>query len=298
MPSTTGAFGEIIEPGLSEVFFTDLKLAPQQSTAIFNMKSSSKHTEDDLTIGGLETMPEQNEGAAVTYGDPTQGYKKTYTHVQYGLGFAVTRVMWEDDLYGVMAEASRKLSRSAVKAYEVVAANVFNNGFDSTYAGADSLELFSTVHTLLNGETAGNEPTTACDLNLTTLESAVSAFREIKDDTGAICGVAPRYLVVPNELEFTAKRLLGSEKDPESAENAINPLYNRLNLIVWDYLTDADAWFLLAAKPEHKLKFFWRIRPTFASDDDFDTGNARFKSRMRFDCGWSDWRGVYGSPGA
>jgi hypothetical protein len=35
-----------------------------------------------------------------------------------------------------------------------------------------------------------------------------------------------------------------------------------------------------------------------AFEGDFDTGNVRYKARERYSFGWSDPRGIYGSPGA
>jgi len=35
-----------------------------------------------------------------------------------------------------------------------------------------------------------------------------------------------------------------------------------------------------------------------ASENDFDTDNAKYKARMRFSVGWNDPRGVFGSAGA
>jgi len=35
-----------------------------------------------------------------------------------------------------------------------------------------------------------------------------------------------------------------------------------------------------------------------AMEGDFDTGNVRYKARERYSFGWSDWRGIFGSPGA
>ncbi len=66
--------------------------------------------------------------------------------------------------------------------------------------------------------------------------------------------------------------------------------------MVWHYLTDNDAWFLVG--DIHYLKFFWRQKLAFDSAIDFDTDDAKFKATMRFSLGHSDWRGVYGVPGA
>ncbi len=48
----------------------------------------------------------------------------------------------------------------------------------------------------------------------------------------------------------------------------------------------------------HGLKFYTRRADAFATEDDFDTENAKFKATMRFSVGWTDPRGVFGSPGA
>ena len=298
MPATTGAFSNLIAPGLRKVFSTDLKLAPSQYESIFNVDSSSHAYEKEITIGGLDTMPTLAEGAGVTYEDPTEGYKTTYTHVKYGLGFSVTLEMWADDMYKQMVKATRYLARSANKAIQTSAANVFNRAFNTSYTGADGSFLCATSHALLGGSTAANRPTNDADLNLTTLESGITTFREIADDQGDPCGLAPAILLVPNELEFTALRLVRSAQLPDSANNDINPIQNRVKVVVWDWLTDADAWFLLADKSNHQLQWFWRMKQTFTNDDDFSTGNALFKCLMRYSNGWTDWRGVYGTSGA
>ena len=299
MPAATGAFSELIAPGLRDVFTTDLGLAPFQGEQILKVKTSTQHTESDLSRSTLGAIPVVTEGAAVTYDDINEGYKKTYTHVQYGLGFAVTRVMWEDDLYGQMVDASRSLAQSARITVETACANVFNNGFSSTYAGGDALALFSAVHTLIEGGTSANAPSTNADLSKTTLRAAITAFRNMRDDRNNKLVIPPKYLIVPAALEFTALELTQSRLDPESGNNAINPINGRLEVKVWDYLTDDDAWFISAGKdhPLMRAQVIWRVRPQFSNKDDFSTDNALFKVRFRMSTGFSDWRGLYGTSG-
>ena len=64
-----------------------------------------------------------------------------------------------------------------------------------------------------------------------------------------------------------------------------------------DYLTDSDAWFLRTDAP-NGLKHFVRTAVSSGMEGDFETGNVRYKARERYSFGWSDWRGIYGSPGA
>ena len=56
---------------------------------------------------------------------------------------------------------------------QVKAAAVLNNAFDSTVTGGDGKELCATDHPLTNGSTFANEPSTAADLNETSLEDAL-----------------------------------------------------------------------------------------------------------------------------
>ena len=63
------------------------------------------------------------------------------------------------------------------------------------------------------------------------------------------------------------------------------------------FLTDTDAWFVLTDAP-NGLKHFQRVAIRTAMEGDFDTGNVRYKARERYSFGWSDPRGIYGSPGA
>ena len=63
------------------------------------------------------------------------------------------------------------------------------------------------------------------------------------------------------------------------------------------YFTDPDAWFVRTNIP-NGMNFFWRNKPQFDQDNDFDTKNAKAATYMRFGLGCTDPRGIFGSPGA
>jgi len=46
------------------------------------------------------------------------------------------------------------------------------------------------------------------------------------------------------------------------------------------------------------LKHFVRSPVSTNMEGDFETGNVRYKARERYSFGFSDWRGIFGSPGA
>jgi hypothetical protein len=62
-------------------------------------------------------------------------------------------------------------------------------------------------------------------------------------------------------------------------------------------LTDTNAWFLKTDVP-NGMKHFERVKMTTGTDQDFDTGNARFKARERYSFGWSDPLSMWASSGS
>ena len=69
-----------------------------------------------------------------------------------------------------------------------------------------------------------------------------------------------------------------------------------INYLVWDYLTDANNWFLLdSVMAKQHLKWFDRVPLEFAVDPTGDFMlRARFRGYQRYSYGWNDWRFVYG----
>lgn len=297
MTTNTSNFGELLEPGLALLYGDSYKQFGEEYSKVFTIKSSSKQTEHTLSMTGFGLMPTKAQGAGVTYDDPIQGYKQSLTHVSYGLGFIVTLEMYEDDLYNKINALPVALARSGAHTVEVTAANILNRAFNSSYTGADAKEMCATDHPLIGGGTMSNELTTAADLSMTSLEQALIDISNFTDDRGLQIAAKPKQLIIPPELEWTAQQLLKSEKDPESANNAINPAKGIMPYTVNHFLTDTDAWFIQTDVP-NGLVFYWRRRPALTKDNDHDSDNAKFKSTMRFISGWDDFRGIFGSPGA
>jgi len=290
-------FGDLLAPGFRDIFFLKYGEVPPMFEKMYNMETSSRKYEDDSYVSGLGNVPEKDEGSPFTYDAAIQGYDVRYTHKTYSLGYKISREMHEDDLYGIMKQMPRALGRSMRITVETDAANLYNRAFDTTnYAdGGDGKALLTTDHPLVGGGTQKNELTTAANLNATSLEQAKLDIRATTDDRGQLLHLRPKLLVVPPALEDTAKILLGSAYDPDSANNAINPYHNKFELVVWDYLTASSAWFVLS--DEHAVKWYWRVKPEHESDNDFQTDDALFKVRARWSRKWSSPWGVFGSPG-
>lgn len=272
------------------------KSYPDEYTKLFNVLSSERQYEEDSSISGFGLVPEKAEGVGIFYDDPIQGYDKRYTHKTYGMGFRVTREMWEDDLYGKMRKMPKSLGRSMRISIEQDAANVYNRAFNSTYTGGDVKELCATDHPLTGGGTEQNEPSSNADLSATSLEQALIDIAATVDDRGLQLALRPKLLVVTPTYNWTASKLLESTQEPGSGNNDVNPAKGIMPYTVNHYLSDSDAWFVLC--DDHEVNFFFRRRPDFEQGNDFDTEDAKYKATARWSNGWSEWRGVYGSQGA
>jgi hypothetical protein len=184
---------------------------------------------------------------------------------------------------------------------QVKAANVLNNGFNSSFPGGDGKELFATDHPTLTAGDQSNEPSTAADLNETSLENAMLDIAAFKDERGLKTNVQARKLIIPPALQFIADRLLNTPGRVSTSDNDINALRNMGMLpegyTVNHFLTDTDAFFIKTDAP-NGLKHFVRAPMSTGMEGDFETGNMRYKARERYSFGFSDWRGIYGSPGA
>jgi hypothetical protein len=184
---------------------------------------------------------------------------------------------------------------------QVKAAAVLNNGFSSAYPGGDGVALFSASHPLVTGGTNSNIPTTAADLNETSLEAAVIQISLWTDERGLLIAAKPKKLIVPSSLQFVATRLLETELRVSTTDNDINALKNNGSIsegyAINHFLTDTNGWFLTTDVP-NGMKHFVRSPLANSMDGDFDTGNVRYKSRERYSFGWSDPLGMFGSAGA
>ena len=290
-----------LEPGLNALFGLEYKNYENQHTAIFDTENSDRAFEEEVMLSGYANAEVKPEGSGVTYDNAQETFTARYTHETIALAFSITEEAIEDNLYDRLASRYTKaLARSMANTKQVKAANVLNNAFNSSYAGGDGKELCATDHPIIAG-TFKNELSTSADLNETSLEQALIDIAAFVDERGLKIAARGMKLIIPSELQFTAERLMKSAQRVGTADNDINAIKNMgmipQGYVVNNYLTDTDAFFIKTDVP-NGLKMFNRASITTKMEGDFDTGNVRYKARERYSFGWSDPRGIFGSPGA
>jgi len=291
-----------LEPGLNVLFGMEYDRYDAEHAEIYETESSDRAFEEEVMLVGFGNAQTKAEGAGVQFDSASEAFTARYTHETVTLAFALTEEAMEDNLYDRLgARYTRALARSMAHTKQVKAAAILNNAFDSNFAGGDGKELCATDHPLAGGGTFRNEPSTAADLNETSLENALIDISTFVDERNLIIALRGMKLIVPPQLQFVADRLLESTLRVGTADNDVNALRNMGMLpdgyTINHFLTDPDAFFLKTDAP-NGFKHFERSPMATNMEADFDTGNMRFKARERYSFGFSDPRCVFGSPGA
>jgi hypothetical protein len=297
MTAIRSNFADELDPAIRKIFFDDYNAEPEMMPKVFNILTSDRDTEMDSATTGFGKMVQTSELGALDYEDPLKMFRTSYSFLKYTKGFKVSQELLEDDQHNIIMQMPRALAKAVVYTTEDIGADVFNNGFNTSFTSyGDGDPLLSTLHGRVDGgSNQSNASATGITLGETNLETARLAFEDALDDKGQIRNFTPNTILVGNDLRKTAVILTDSSLRPGTANNDVNIYEGAFNVKVWKYITSTTAWFLTGA--DHKLNFFWRIRPEFKNDYNFDADAALYKVRIRVAAGWSDWRSVWGSKG-
>ena len=298
-------FGKLLYPGLRKIFFETYDELPEQFSKIYNVNTSNSATETDYGMGAFGDWTERtDELSVVDYAKISEAGEVTYRHKAFTKGFMISRELYDDEKYGQMKKMAKALARAGRAKVEKDAVQPLLKGFQGgtgTIKGRDGLELFHKAHTLVDSEATCSNMLEK-ELNEASLKEAIQMMASQKDEAGNLVQMKATKLIVPPALEDTALRLLHSTQLPGTNHNDTNEyLKDKLQVVVMDYLGataggNDKCWFLQDGN-RHELNFFWRVKPEFKNEEDFDTFVAKYRGYMRYSLGFSDWRGMVGSTG-
>lgn len=297
----SGSFAKALWPGVNAWYGKAYNEYETEYDQLFDKFTSQKAFEEDVGISSFGLAVQKAEGSPISYDSEKQGFITRYQHVVMALGFIITREMMEDDQYDVVGQRKAQgLAFSMRQTKEVVGANVYNRAFNSSYTFGDGKQLIASDHPNIKGGTWSNTLSTASDLSEAALEQACIDIAGFTNDAGLLIAVRPESLIIPRQLQFEAKRILGTEGRVGTDNNDLNAIKTMgliPKVVVNHFLTDPDAWFIRTNVP-HGMKYFERRADQFDMDNDWDTENAKFKATARFSFGATDPRGLYASAGA
>ena len=300
-PMRSTDFRSIVEPILNEAFDGVYDQRSDEWKQVFREERGiPRNYHEEPVLFGFGAAPELPDGTAVTYQSGGVLFIKRYQYKVYGLAFALTKVLVEDgDHIRIGQTYAKHLAQSLVETKETLAANVLNRAFNGAYAGGDGKSLVATDHPIMSG-TFSNQLSTAAALSQTSLEQILIQVRNAVDNNGKRIRLNPTKLVVSPSNVFQAEVLLKSVLRTGTGNNDINPVKSmglldggQANL---SRLTSTTAWWVETDAPEG-LKLMMRRGLEKSMEGDFETDSMRFKSTERYDLGWTDPRGVYGTAG-
>lgn len=304
-------FGATMLPVLEELFRAEVEMHPSRRSELFKIVQSDRDIWQATELHDMPLFSEVPEGSDYSFQRPRQGANKTLKPVKFGLGFSISEEAVDDGKFDYIADAIRKMARSAMESQEIQAMNIFNNGFSSEVA-ADGLSVFNAAHTLPSGLTFRNVLSTPADLSASSLEQMLTDFEtQFIGDTGIIYNYRPKVLFVHPSNKRLAKELIGSDLKPDVALSGATGITNinnynsfkeeGLRVVSSPHLTDIDAWFMLANPMETGLRIVSR-KPietkAGGSDVGFLSDSILYKSRYREKIGVTHPYAIFGTAGA
>ena len=297
---TTGNHPKALWPGIKAIWGRQYNEHVKERTDLFDMDTSSQAYEEDFEVTGFGLAPVKDEGAGVQFDSETQGTVSRFTHIAYALGYIVTKEELDDNLYEQVAgRRTQALAFSMNQTQENVAANVYNKAFTGGAVGGDGSQLIVNSHPTRSG-TQSNLLTTAAEISEAAIEDMIIQIMGAQNSRGLKINLMPQCLNVPRQQWFEANRILKSVLQNDTANNATNVLKatNALpkGIKVNHYFTSSTAWFIRTNAPRGMI-CYERKKAEFTKDNDFNTENAKAKAYERSSYYWSDFRGLYGTPG-
>jgi hypothetical protein len=274
-----------------------------KSTLGFEESETTKPFEEYENWAGIGSAPPRREGEQFVTDTPKQGFRLRISQLEYGIMIPISESTWrfvkrgEKNLREVMKPAEMVAESMAVT-NEILASDIYGNAFSASFTGPDGVSLVSNAHVLIRGGTDSNY-LGAVSFSQSSLEAAIVQGDRMKEDTGLQRGVKPgkRRLVIPNEYQFEAKRILESTGQSNTANNAINALKDEGLMPAKNrWLPSTTNWFIRNMGETNTLHAIFETKPKVDSfgDDKLHMRYFRCYQMCAFAFGLN-WRGVQGS---
>lgn len=282
---------------LDSIVTDEMKQRLEWEDCGFRVTNTTDSYIDDQELAGTGPAQPKAQGATMAVDSIQEGFSKRYNMTAFGQRMIFSEEAIRDRKYEKFTDATGNLMRALKLTQELKAASVFINAFSSSFVGGDLVSLCSASHPLVKG--AGTYSNTM-DTNLSFTETGVETMsikmRKLPGPNGYVTnGYMLKKLVLPEEYRFRARRILKSEQQNDTNNNAINALKeDKITFATNVYFTSATNWWGISSA-KNGLRFVWRDKPEFREENTNSNYTIEHTSYERFDVGWTDPRGVYGS---
>jgi hypothetical protein len=304
---TRSAHPDMLWPGVLEIFGLNYEEFPDIWPKYFDRIEGELATERLIEATGFGLARTKTEGAPITYDTDAEGYATLATPAVVGLGYQVTREELEDGLYTeVSLPRAESLAFSEHITIELIHANMFLNGFSTSYKFGDGQPIFSASHPTKSGNQSNlnGQSATAADISEASLEDMIKQIYLAKNSRGLQINIRPVQIMVSAADMFNTTRILESQLRTNTANNDINAI-KQMGLIPEGVLVNpylgvetTQSWYVQTSVQKRKgAVSIWRRDPELERDNDFDTENAKAKTTARFVPSMGDWRAWYANQG-
>ncbi len=294
------AFGDLLDPRFQKIFYEEYPQLDSMLGEVYQMVGTNGR--EDIRFSQVGTLPDWDQfSGTVDYASSAQGFDTVLTPLEFASGIQVERQLFDDDQYGIMDQRPRALATSAARKRETDGARLFNNAFSLDtlfYVNSEGVPLCSDSHTTNSGASTSvgfdNRGTAA--LSATAVSAARIVMRNFRGDQAERINVTPDEMFYPDALFEEAFEIVESMGKVDTDLNNRNVHKGMYTLKTWQYLTDANNWFLSDSRLRAAtVKWTDRIAIEFAMAEDIDTLVAKWRGYMRYALGQCDWRWVHGN---
>ncbi len=298
----TGSHPKSLWPGIYDWWGQTYAEHTEEYIDLYEVVDSDQAYEEEVQVTPFGLAPVKAEGAALSYDYEIQGPVQRFTHLAYALGYKVTLEEVQDNLYEkVSMRRSEANAFSIRQTVENIAAGPYNDAFTgNVFQFATGQSLCGTAQPNTTGGTFANALSPGADLTEASLEDMCILAMGLPNDRGLLVSIMPESLHIARQEFFNAHRILKSIQQSGTANNDPNVLRTTnafpKGIKMNHYFTAPHAWFV-RTNCKNGLKWFWRIRPVFDQDNDYDTKNLKAATFFRASCGATDPRCILGSNG-
>ena len=282
---------QVLDPAKFEIFLDSaINRVDIDSFVWCKMRPADTRTIEKASINAPGAYSAKSESSAeYNWSAIDQGNSKTYTLAESAIAFQVSSYAYHFMNKVALAEFVAQIGAAATRKLNADAYGVLAGGFSDS--GPDGVSLFDASHPLTDGSTTSNTSSNA--LGEANLQASLTTMRREVTPDGVLTATVPTHLIVPPDLEFTAKELVQSALS--GTDNQINVLSQKgLTVLVSPDLTDTNDYFLVDAMNFRCFQFLAK-GPSPVTYVDPDSDNYRIKDSLISTQGYDSWRGAFGA---
>lgn len=286
---TAANLPNLLIPGVRGIM-ADYLFYNNQWKQLYTILPSIKNSEYDIETVPLNAAAQFNDGADIPLGTMSQMFVTQSDIYNYGVGFTITAIAIEDNLYpdqfpkgivGIKENLKILSERQGIAPFD----NAFST-VSAQYVLGDGQSMCSDSHPIQGGVVSNTlDPT---QLNETSAQDLIMTIQSFRDSSGLLRKFEAKTYLVGIENQWSAQVLTGSTYSPESTNNAINPLtygeYMSNGFLLNNYMANPGNYFMMTNYKEglvHYLRKSIEIQMTTdqANRNLSVYGNERYRNR-------------------